>query len=102
MQEWWRGWWRAQTEDEPPHVDMPEDFGWHDESGVRRWGIHYFLSGYNPGHLPRAGGVMALTEAEWSDLQLLMVGVAWARSESFERHKERQNSENAMMRDYTQ
>lgn len=83
MQDWWRGWWTAQATDEPQPLEDPGDFGFNDPEGIKRWGIHYFLSGYDPGHLPRPGGVMALTNAEYEDLSLLMYGASWQRYEKW-------------------
>jgi hypothetical protein len=101
MQRWWRDWWESEARGECLPVNDPGDFGWYDEAGVKRWGIHYYLSRYNPGHLPRPGGVMALTKAEWHDLSLLLHGLAWAQFEESRRREMNQNALQLSMQDYT-
>lgn len=69
---------------EPERIDLPNggDFGFYDPEGVLEWGLEYYLSNRNPGHLPRPGGLMGQTAAVRHDLRLLMTLIGWARGEA--------------------
>lgn len=65
-------------------IDLPTngDFGFYDPEGILEWGIEYYLSNRNPGHLPRPGGMMGQTAAVRHDLQLLLTLFHWAQGEA--------------------
>lgn len=60
---------------------MPDRFFFYDRQGIMKWGAAYYQSGFNPGHLPRSGGILALTKREYHDWMLYQYGVAWAQGE---------------------
>ena len=57
------------------------DFGFYDPDGIGDWAEAYINSGFNPGHLPRAGGIRNQTVADRHDLAVYMNGWAWAKAE---------------------
>lgn len=56
------------------------DFGFYDPDGIGDWADAYIASGYDPGHLPRPGGLRNQTVADRHDLALYMRGVEWAKA----------------------
>ena len=101
MQAFWRDWWLREAKGDIQPVEDPGDFGWHDEEGIKRWGVAYYRSGYHPGHLPRPGGVMALTKGEYDDLNQLINGIAWGQWVDYDERKKAETSEQLMTVDYT-
>lgn len=58
-----------------------EDFGFYDPEGILEWGFEYLRSNFNPGHLPKSGGLRNQTIAVKHDIRMLENVKAWAERE---------------------
>ena len=83
-------------------IDLPDDgdFGFYDPDGVLEWGIEYYMSNHNPGHLPRPGGIMGQTAAVRHDLHILTTLFRWAAGEADAERADQETVDQAMMKDY--
>lgn len=85
-------------------IDLPNDgdFGFYDPDGILEWGIEYYLSNHDPGHLPRTGGIMGQTTAVRHDLRILTTLLRWAAGEADAEKADQEviNQQVADMKDY--
>ena len=81
---------------------MPDDgdFGFYDPDGVLEWGIEYYMSNRDPGHLPRPGGIMGQTAAVRHDLHTLTTLFRWAAGEADAEKADQETIERETTKDY--
>lgn len=100
MQEEFKERWRRLASTDLESVDLG-DFGFYDPSGIGDWADAYIRSSFNPGHLPRPGGLRAQTAADKHDLRVYMNGYAWAQFETDEKQRVDDLSNDEGFKDYT-
>lgn len=100
MQESFKERWRRVASNKPEHVELG-DFGFYDPDGIGDWADAYIRSQFNPGHLPRPGGIRAQTAADKHDLTVYLRGYAWAQFKEDEDARVDDLSRDDAFKDYT-
>lgn len=100
MQDGFKQRWRRMVSEEPENVDLG-DFGFYDPDGIGDWADAYILSKFNPGHLPRPGGIRNQTAADKHDLEVYLRGYAWAQFEKDDAKRTARQLEDEGFKDYT-
>lgn len=100
MQEEFKSRWRRLVSNKLEAVTLG-DFGFYDPAGIGDWADAYIRSDFNPGHLPRPGGLRGQTARDRADLATYMRGYAWAQFEQDEDERVNAIAQSDEMKDYT-